>query len=207
LIISCDLCGRDARNEDAYTIGDETWCERCAENHSATCDVCEERFHEDNVHSIELDNGKDICVCEGCRDNDYTYCEECDTWCNNAEEHTCPKETPERPMNTIEVVCYKNKQEWNITLPEAYVEHLKMAGAIHYCEECQAYHGGRLEPTIFEDVVNEKGHAYNLIAEALRVTFGYPDQPMREAHYKEFIDNPGFEPWIIQGTQTGRTDV
>lgn len=53
---------KKAKREDCY-----------CENYS-TCQHCEEECHNDDIHYIV---DRDIYVCEYCRDNNYTQCEDC----------------------------------------------------------------------------------------------------------------------------------
>ncbi len=71
----CERC-RDIRTEDeSYSVGDETWCESCYENHTWYCERCEETMTDDET----MVNVCDTSWCESCADT-YAYkCERCDT--------------------------------------------------------------------------------------------------------------------------------
>ena len=59
--------------------GDETdqglYCEECSDGH--VCDCCGDRFSEDDLYTVYDYDGETLEVCEYCRDNRYSYCDEC----------------------------------------------------------------------------------------------------------------------------------
>lgn len=73
--VKCADCGERISRDDAYYIDGEYYCRDC----TSWCDVCEERVHS-NIHYI---CGRD--VCDHCRDNYYTQCDECGEWVDNED--------------------------------------------------------------------------------------------------------------------------
>ena len=137
-----------------------------------------------------MDNGDSIDVCGCCRDDNYEYCETCETW-SRIDMHECPgaeeDDTPAEPLAETFTIGPYNRDEWRITLPIAY--RALLSGHVDLCDTCGVYHIRGGYSRLFE--------IYNVLGEALRRTFEYPD-------HNEFIVNPGWEPWVIQGTDTGR---
>ena len=84
-VITCAECGCIIDSEDAIMIDGETYCEDCV----AECNFCGE-YHLRN----DMTETEDGLVCEHCLDNEYGYCECCNTWqrlinLNWCEEDEC----------------------------------------------------------------------------------------------------------------------
>jgi YD repeat-containing protein len=82
----CGHCEDPAWNEDLSSAqgGSLRICDSCWSDWS-TCSSCDERYPDDELYTTL--GGSD--VCESCRDNRYTYCEDCDGYYDDdyAEEH------------------------------------------------------------------------------------------------------------------------
>lgn len=70
-VITCAACGCIIDPENAITIDGETYCEDCA----VECSLCGEYHLRDEMTETE-----DGLVCEYCLNNEYGYCESCETW-------------------------------------------------------------------------------------------------------------------------------
>lgn len=87
-VITCAACGCIIDPENAITIDGETYCEDCA----VECSFCGEYHLRDEMTETE-----DGLVCEYCLNNEYGYCESCETWqrmvnlnwCDEDECHVC----------------------------------------------------------------------------------------------------------------------
>ena len=84
-VITCAECGCIIDSEDAIIIDGETYCEDCV----TECNFCGE-YHLRN----DMNETEDGLVCEHCLDNEYGYCECCNTWqrlvnLNWCEEDEC----------------------------------------------------------------------------------------------------------------------
>lgn len=60
----CDHCEEWVDGDYTWSVGDESWCESCADYHSAECDECGERYPDDD---IEYDEERDQNLCPCCR--------------------------------------------------------------------------------------------------------------------------------------------
>lgn len=97
--IGCEPCGQWVSNGETTTVNDgEEVCESCL--HSGdywTCDACREWRGGTYVYSYTT--LEEHTVCEGCRDEMYPYCEDCDGYYheNNETDHRhsdCDCEAP-----------------------------------------------------------------------------------------------------------------
>lgn len=70
-VVTCAACGCIIDPEDAIMIDGETYCEDCV----TECDFCGEYHLRDDMTETE-----DGMVCEHCLDEEYGYCECCNTW-------------------------------------------------------------------------------------------------------------------------------
>lgn len=70
-VVTCAACGCIIDPEDAIMIDGETYCEDCV----TECDFCGEYHLRDDMTETE-----DGLVCEHCLDEEYGYCECCNTW-------------------------------------------------------------------------------------------------------------------------------
>lgn len=70
----CVKCG--------YETNNGVYCEDC-EDRGELCYECEERFSEDELYPVYSRYGNRQYVCEYCRDNYYTYCDDCDEYYEN----------------------------------------------------------------------------------------------------------------------------
>ena len=68
---TCACCGREVDDEDARMIDGEYYCENC----TYYCEDCEEYVLE--TFLVHDDGNRERYVCESCRDNNYTECEDC----------------------------------------------------------------------------------------------------------------------------------
>ena len=140
-VITCAECGCIIDPENAILIDGETYCEDCA----AECSFCGE-YH---LRS-EMTETEDGLVCEYCLDNEYGYCESCETWqrtinlnwCDEDEYYVCDNCLEEgdayrrcdrcgdihRTENLSEV--YTNNYD-----SELWCDHCREYHA-NYCSEC-----------------------------------------------------------------------
>ena len=63
LFSTCDSCGRRIYTDDAYAVGDESWCKDCFDKYARKCECCGEVLYEDQIHYHE---GTQQYVCEYC---------------------------------------------------------------------------------------------------------------------------------------------
>lgn len=82
-VITCAECGCIIDPENAILIDGETYCEDCA----AECSFCGE-YH---LRS-EMTETEDGLVCEYCLDNEYGYCESCETWQRTINLNWCEED-------------------------------------------------------------------------------------------------------------------
>jgi hypothetical protein len=73
--IWCDECGDRIAYEDSICVDGARVCEYCYENHFATCNLCEETRHENNLVLVSLRaegefTNYSICVCSECAEGD-----------------------------------------------------------------------------------------------------------------------------------------
>ena len=73
----CIECGEE--------ISDGLYCEDCG---GETCDCCGEHYHEDQLHRAYDRNGNEIQVCESCLEENYSYCDICDSY-HDRDDMTC----------------------------------------------------------------------------------------------------------------------
>ena len=84
-LISCGMCGGEMFEEDNYEVNGHGYCcESCRSAHCTICDGCNifVRLSE----SYDIDNGERS-VCDGCWDNYYYYCDNCET--GHSHDYTC----------------------------------------------------------------------------------------------------------------------
>ena len=62
--VRCERCDEWVHEDYTWSVGDEHWCEPCADYHSATCEECDERYPNDE---IEYDEERDQYLCPECR--------------------------------------------------------------------------------------------------------------------------------------------
>jgi hypothetical protein len=63
LFTTCDSCGRRIYTDDAYTVGDEGWCQHCFDQYARRCEYCGDSVCEDQIHYHEPTQQY---VCEYC---------------------------------------------------------------------------------------------------------------------------------------------
>lgn len=63
LFTICDSCGRRIYTDDAYAVGDESWCQHCFDKFAHKCECCGEIVYEEQIHYHE---GTQQYVCEYC---------------------------------------------------------------------------------------------------------------------------------------------
>lgn len=80
----CDNCGRPEWDEDLNPAqaGEVSICDSCLSEWPA-CDRCDDRFPRGELHETLHDTD----VCEHCRDNYYSYCEDCDGYYGDNSDH------------------------------------------------------------------------------------------------------------------------
>ena len=91
----CCYCGEYHRRDDMILVhdryGDEGWVcdeEYCLE-HYPYCDDCEERYNEDTVCTVYLEDGTTKTVCKDCAD-EYVICPDCGERIEVCDDGTCP---------------------------------------------------------------------------------------------------------------------
>jgi len=83
---TCEHCGEEYPLEDMILCGGDLLCETCANELTAICDECGERFYietendcSDSVHTL----------CRRCFQRNYITCEECGRIIRNEDAHYC----------------------------------------------------------------------------------------------------------------------
>ena len=71
----CCECGCNMCEDETYWLTDreDYACCDCA----SYCEDCDEHVANDNTHRVHTEDGDERYVCEYCRDNNYTECEDC----------------------------------------------------------------------------------------------------------------------------------
>lgn len=54
-------------------------------SYATSCDHCGDNYHEDDLNRVFQD-GDQVYVCDYCRDNEFTYCDNCDEYHNSSNE-------------------------------------------------------------------------------------------------------------------------
>ena len=69
---TCCHCGQEHPLENRVMVGDDTLCERCANEETVICSRCGERIYRDDNAGDE-----NTLLCQPCYDRHYTSCERC----------------------------------------------------------------------------------------------------------------------------------
>lgn len=141
-MITCEICGKEIFEEDAFDIESEQIhvCEDCLHEHFIECEECGEYVR--NYEIIRIYNGwrySDDFICEECAKNNekYQYCGTCNEWINTekTEIYTDPEGNPICSQCYDENVrecheCYKIIWDDDAEYDEDTEE--------YYCQECSA---------------------------------------------------------------------
>lgn len=108
----CDWCQDEVEREsmtECEVRGRTTWrtihlCEPCEDN-STSCEDCSSTIHYDNAYSIN----SDFYVCERCYENNYTFCEACESYYHSEHYSSCPDgcDNDERSNSLIQSYAFR----------------------------------------------------------------------------------------------------
>lgn len=82
----CMDCG-DYCSEEYYVRDHGYICRDCRDNYSR-CEECGDLTHDDDMCTVYNNNGIQLCICEGCRDYEYFYCESCGEYHHENSQHS-----------------------------------------------------------------------------------------------------------------------
>lgn len=125
----CENCGVPQWNDLMCSVRDDgsgdMICKSCWDSW-VSCDRCDDRYPADELNTTLGDQE----VCDSCRDNHYTYCENCDGYYDDEDDHRHPGdysgccESPqlEFAVRNDGTVPLQNDTRVTITLPEGTID-------------------------------------------------------------------------------------
>ena len=112
---SCERCNEDYSNDNRICIGEECYCENCADRVGVCCPDCGDWIYNDDSTTVYDRHGDEERVCSSCLDN-YNLCYECAEYHHNINSVKLDGKDRE--------VCDTCLREYN------------------YCDECEEYYSG-----------------------------------------------------------------
>lgn len=76
----CYGCSDIVSNNDTFVAEDSQWCESCFHDRFGVCDECNDTVRSRDICIVNNSRGDDYYVCEGCRDEHYYWCVDCDAY-------------------------------------------------------------------------------------------------------------------------------
>lgn len=99
-VFQCGCCDEFFEGESTEVIVGydelQEWCGSCVDNEATHCPDCGELVANDELWSLDMWDGSDVCVCPNCRSDHYYTCEECgrrvhvDDVLDDGWHHYCP---------------------------------------------------------------------------------------------------------------------
>lgn len=83
ITFDCVHCGRIVKLDDVVKLNDKVYCQDCFDSYTCECPDCNERFHVDEMCSVENRRSREIMVCVECRHENYCACDNCSTVIHN----------------------------------------------------------------------------------------------------------------------------
>lgn len=93
----CERCEDGCDGDNWTMVGDDIWCDDCANVHAFTCNHCDQTRPDDEANRA-CGGGT---ICDRCARRDFTHCECCDDYYRDTEDE-CPDCGPEEPEDCAE---------------------------------------------------------------------------------------------------------